>query len=57
MEAHGSFHGIYPWKLQLMEAMESSTNVHGNKSTSTNFHGNFHGRKSTADFHGNFHGS
>ena len=25
MEAHGSFHVIYSWKLQLMEAMEAST--------------------------------
>ena len=24
MESHGSFHGIYSWKLQFMEAMEDS---------------------------------
>ena len=27
MEAHGSFHGIDSWKLQLMEAMEASTST------------------------------
>ena len=27
MEAHGSFHGIYSWKLQLMEAMETPTSI------------------------------
>ena len=50
MEAHGSFHGIYSWKLQSMEEMEASTSTDsgkfhvfpmGSKSTSTNFHGNF----------------
>ena len=33
MEAHGSFHGIYSWKLQLMDAMEASTST-----DSGNFH-------------------
>ena len=27
METHGSFHGIYSWKIQLMEAMEASTSI------------------------------
>ena len=27
MEAHGSFHGFFSWKLQLMEAMEDSTST------------------------------
>ena len=33
MEAHGSFHGIYSRKLQLMEAMQASTST-----DSRNFH-------------------
>ena len=33
VEAHGSFDGIYSWKLQLMEAMEASTST-----DSGNFH-------------------
>jgi len=37
---------IYSWKLQFMEVMEASTNFHGSKSTSTDFHGNFDGSKS-----------
>ena len=31
MEAHGSFHGIYSWKLQLMEAMEAPTSTDSGK--------------------------
>ena len=27
MEAHGSFYGIFSWKLQLMNAMEASTST------------------------------
>ena len=33
MEAHGSFHGIYSWELQLMEALEASILTDGR-----NFH-------------------
>ena len=31
MESHGSLHGIYSWKLQLMEAMETSTSTDSGK--------------------------
>ena len=31
VEAHGSFHGIYSWKLQLMEAIFASTSIDSGK--------------------------
>ena len=31
MEAHGSFHGIYSWKLRLMNAREASTSTDSGK--------------------------
>ena len=31
MEAHGKFHGIYSWKLPLMEPMEASTSTDSGK--------------------------
>ena len=27
MEAHGIFHGIYSWKMQLLQAMEGCTST------------------------------
>ena len=63
MVAHGSFHGIYSWKLQLMEAMEAFTsvdngNLHGSESTSTYFHGkNPWKQMYSTDFYGNFYGN
>ena len=67
MEDHGNFHGIYSWKLRLMEAMGASkvlpptvetsmyfhgNKLHGGKSSSTNFHENFIVRKTASiDFH------
>ena len=31
MEGHGSFHRMYSWKLQLMEAMEAFTTTNSGK--------------------------
>ena len=39
-EAHGSFHGIYSWKLQLMETMEPFNSTDGR--TFHVLHGSFH---------------
>ena len=43
--SNGSFHFHRQWKIPCI-SVEASTNFHGSKSTSTNFHGNFHGNKS-----------
>ena len=62
MESHGSFHGIYSWKLQLMEVMEASTSTDSGNfyqvcifvEASTKFHGS---NCTSVNFHENFHAS
>ena len=55
--SNGSFPFHRVWKLPCT-SMEASTNFHGSKYTSTNFHGNFRGsRHSSSDFDGSFDGS
>ena len=65
----GSFHGIYSWNLQLMEAMEAYTSTDSGKIhvrpwklplnfISANFRGNVHGSKySSADIYRSFNES
>ena len=65
----GSFHGVYSWNLQLMEAMEACTSTDSGKIhvrpwklplnfISANFRGNVHGSKySSADIHRSFNES
>ena len=45
----------------VFDLTEAPTNLHGRKSTATNFHGSFHGsfhgiKFTSIDFHGSFHG-
>ena len=64
IKAHGNFNGKFSWKLQLMEAMESSTSIdsgcfdgfHQLPCISMEASTNFHGSKSiSTNLHGNFH--
>ena len=63
MKAHGSFHGIYSRKLQLLDGSNGSLRFHFYRQrkltcTSTEASTNFHGSKSTCiEASTNFHGS